>query len=112
MCEQYNIIYIYNTIDTINKEVSPIIPIIIEVLTSPTCSYCPAAVDMARDVANSTQDVLAAEISVATPEGYNKAMSHGVSGVPTILINDKVAFVGVPPSVDALKQVVHSVSTA
>jgi len=48
----------------------------------------------------------------ATPKGYNKAMSHGVSGVPTILINDKVAFVGMPPSADALKQVVRSFSMA
>ena len=27
--------------------------------------------------ANSTQDVLATEISVGTPECYNKTMSHG-----------------------------------
>lgn len=96
----------------INKEVRHIRPILIEVLTSPSCSYCPAAVGMAKQVANSVPDVIATEMSVATPEGYNKAVSHGVSGVPTILINDKVAFVGVPPSVDALKQVVVSASTA
>lgn len=83
-------------------------PIQIEVLTSPSCSYCPLAVNMVKEVANSLPDVIAFETSVSTQEGYKKAVSHGISGVPTILINNKVAFVGVPPSVNSLKQMVLS----
>jgi protein-disulfide isomerase len=67
---------------------------------------------MVKEVANSLPDVIAIETSVSTPQGYQRAVSHGISGVPTILINDKVAFVGVPPSINALKQMVLSVIKA
>jgi|GEM_PF-6605639 len=67
---------------------------------------------MVKEVANSLPGVIAIETSVSTPEGYQRAVSHGISGVPTILINDKVAFVGVPPSINDLKQMVLSVANA
>lgn len=64
---------------------------------------------MVSKVANSLPGVLATETSVSSPEGYKKAISHGVSGVPAIIINDKVAFVGLPPSEKALEEAVLSV---
>ncbi|AIF70176.1 glutaredoxin [Palaeococcus pacificus DY20341] len=70
--------------------------VIIEVLTSPTCPYCPIALQMAQEIGRRYQGVEVRELSVATPEGQRKAMEHNIMGVPTILINNKVEFIGVP----------------
>lgn len=77
-------------------------PVIIEVFTSPTCPHCPGALAMAK--AMQMQDVQVIEISTATPQGYAKAALYGVQAVPTIFINRKRAFVGAPPSLEALRQ--------
>ena len=65
------------------------------VLTSPTCPYCPRAVMLARKMA-ARGLAEAKEVSIATTEGRKLAVRHGIQGVPTILIDGKVAFVGVP----------------
>ena len=67
----------------------------VEVLTSPTCPYCPMAVRLAKEM-EAKGLCNAREISVATPEGMDLARKHSIQGVPTILINGRVAFVGVP----------------
>lgn len=78
-------------------EVKPKKPkVIIEVITSPTCPYCPIAWSMAQEIARKYEGVVAKEVSVATPEGQRKAMEHNIMGTPTILINNRVEFIGVP----------------
>ncbi|WP_052315906.1 thioredoxin family protein [Thermococcus sp. PK] len=69
---------------------------VIEVITSPTCPYCPIAWSMAQEIARKYEGVVAKEVSVATPEGQRKAMEHNIMGTPTILINNRVEFIGVP----------------
>ncbi|AEH24567.1 thioredoxin family protein [Pyrococcus yayanosii] len=68
----------------------------IEVITSPTCPYCPIALAMAQEIARKYKGVVARELSIATPEGRRKAMEHNIMGTPTILINNRVEFIGVP----------------
>jgi len=78
-------------------EVKPKKPkVIIEIITSPTCPYCPIAWAMAQEIARKYEGVVAKEVSVATPEGQRKAMEHNIMGTPTILINNRVEFIGVP----------------
>ncbi|WP_087036963.1 thioredoxin family protein [Thermococcus litoralis] len=78
-------------------EVKPKKPkVIIEIITSPTCPYCPIAWSMAQEIARKYEGVVAKEVSVATPEGQRKAMEHNIMGTPTILINNRVEFIGVP----------------
>ncbi|USS39887.1 thioredoxin family protein [Thermococcus aggregans] len=78
-------------------EVKPKKPkVIIEVITAPGCPYCPIAVQMAKELEKKYEGVVAKEISVATPEGQKKAMEHNIMGTPTILINNRVEFIGVP----------------
>nr|WP_206204023.1 thioredoxin family protein [Thermococcus sp. ES12] len=78
-------------------EVKPKGPkVVIEVITSPGCPYCPIAWAMARELERKYEGVIARELSVATPEGQRKAMEHNILGTPTVLINDRVEFVGVP----------------
>ena len=78
-------------------EVKPKEPrVVIEVITSPGCPYCPIAWAMAQELERKYEGVIARELSVATPEGQRKVMEHGIMGTPTILIDNKVEFIGVP----------------
>jgi thioredoxin 1 len=85
-------------------------PAVIEVFTSPTCPHCPRALEMARLVAIQIPGIQVVEQSTATPHGYAKAALYGVQAVPTIYINGKRAFVGAPPSIEALQQAVTTSS--
>ncbi|ASJ08999.1 glutaredoxin [Thermococcus siculi] len=77
-------------------EVKPKRKVVIEVITSPGCPYCPIAWAMAQEIARKYEGVTARELSVATPEGQRKAMEHNIMGTPTILIDNRVEFIGVP----------------
>ncbi|MDP2765873.1 MAG: thioredoxin family protein [Candidatus Methanoperedens sp.] len=77
---------------------------VIEVFTSPTCPHCPRALSMAKQLAMQMTGILVVELSTATPQGYAKAALYGVQAVPTVFINGKRAFVGAPPSIEALRQ--------
>lgn len=70
--------------------------VLIEVITSPGCPYCPIAWAMTQEIARKYDGVISKEVSVATPEGQRKAMEHTIMGTPTILINSCVEFIGVP----------------
>lgn len=76
---------------------------VIEVFTSPTCPHCPKALLMAKEVAASMPGIQVVEQSTATPQGFAKAALYNVQAVPTVFINGKRAFVGAPPSVEALR---------
>lgn len=79
---------------------------VIEVFTSPTCPHCPRALEMARQLAMHMPGIQVVEQSTATPQGFAKAALYGVQAVPTVYINGKRAFVGAPPSIEALRQAV------
>ena len=83
-------------------------PVVIEVFTSPTCPHCPQALSMARELASQMPGIQAIEVSTGTPQGFAKAALYGVKAVPTVFINRKRAFVGAPPSIEALRQAVKT----
>ena len=83
-------------------------PVVIEVFTSPTCPHCPRALAMAKEVAAQSPGIQVVEQSTATPHGLAKAAFYGVQAVPTIYINGKRAFVGAPPSIEALRQAIKN----
>jgi thioredoxin 1 len=79
---------------------------VIEIFTSPTCPHCPKALEMARHLAMEMPGIQVVEQSTATPQGFARAAFYGVQAVPTLFINGKRAFVGAPPSMEALRQAV------
>jgi thioredoxin 1 len=91
-----------------SEKMAPKRATVIEVFTSPTCPHCPRALLMAKEVAASMPGIQVVEQSTATPQGFAKAAFYGVQAVPTVFINGKRAFVGAPPSVEALRQAVRS----
>jgi len=91
-----------------SEKIAPKRATVIEVFTSPTCPHCPRALLMAKEVAASMPGIQVIEQSTATPQGFAKAAFYDVQAVPTVFINGKRAFVGAPPSVEALRQAVRS----
>lgn len=72
-------------------------PVYIEVVTSPNCVHSPRAMKVAKKAVIKRSDpIILREVSIATEEGMQRAQSFDVRATPTIAINGRVAFVGVP----------------
>lgn len=82
----------------------------IGIFTSPTCPHCPGAVEMVNEIASVRNDIKVEEYSTVTPVGSKMATEHGITGVPTILINgpgyrDTIAFRGTPSKVKLMSAI-------
>ncbi len=80
-------------------------------LTSPTCPYCPMALDVVRRFVEKHKDVVAMEIPVTTDEGLKIAVKYGIRGVPALIINDQAVLMGVP-SISELESIVEKLKPA
>ncbi|HWQ49591.1 MAG TPA: thioredoxin family protein [Methanosarcina sp.] len=65
------------------------------------CTACPAARRLWKDL-KSEYDFEYEEINVETPEGQTLIDKYGIAGVPTTIIDGKVAFTGLPKKADAI----------
>ncbi|MDR2873679.1 MAG: MJ0307 family thioredoxin [Methanobrevibacter sp.] len=75
----------------------------IEVFTSPTCGYCPMAIDVVNQAKEKLQDKINVEIvNVATE--VQRAQDYGIMGVPAIAIDGNIEFVGAPTLDDLLSK--------
>ena len=71
----------------------------IEIYTSPTCPYCPAALKMLKDAVKIYENALdVVNVNIITKEGQTLAAFYNVRATPTIVINNEVKFRGSPPS--------------
>lgn len=78
----------------------------IEVITSPNCPHSQGTMRMAQKVVSKMDAVLLQEVSIVTPFGQEKAAEYGVTAFPSIVIDGKVAFVGVPEE-DGLRFLIY-----
>jgi len=77
----------------------------IEMLSSKTCAYCPAARKMIKKSEKLYPNVLDFfEIDIESAGGQTRAQIFGVQGTPAIAINGILVFRGVPPSQSALNE--------
>lgn len=67
----------------------------IEVFTSPTCPYCPMAVEVVEEAKKDLGDSIEIE-KVDIMEDREKAVNYGLMAVPAIAMNGVVKFVGAP----------------
>jgi thioredoxin 1 len=65
------------------------------------CTACPATRRLWKDL-KSEHDFEYEEIDVETPEGQTLIDKYGIAGVPTTIIDGRVAFVGLPKKADAI----------
>lgn len=73
----------------------------VQVLYTQGCPYCPAAKDLFRGLQKKYKFDYE-EIDATTKEGQELVIKHGIMSVPTVLIDDKVVFVGVPSKEKAI----------
>lgn len=68
------------------------------------CTACPATRRFWKDL-KSEYDFEYEEIDVETPEGQTLIDKYGIAGVPTTIIDGRVAFVGLPKKADAINAI-------
>jgi len=70
--------------------------IIIEIITSPNCVHSPKAVKLLTDLTKKMKGVIVKEVSVITPEGQVMAEEYEIESTPSIAINGRLVFEGLP----------------
>ncbi len=81
-------------------------PIVIKVFTTLTCPHCPTAAAMAHKFA--IENSLIRAEAIDANEFPDLAIKYGVMGVPKVVINEKVEFVGALPEDLFLEQVLKA----
>ncbi|MFQ6051011.1 MAG: thioredoxin family protein [Candidatus Hydrothermarchaeota archaeon] len=77
----------------------------IEVFTTPSCRYCPYALDVVMRASREFDNVIVEEIDVSTKEGKKRARDLNVLNTPTIAINGTIYFSGVPSKKAVVKAI-------
>jgi small redox-active disulfide protein 1 len=67
----------------------------VEVFTSPSCPYCPMAIELVDEVKKDMGDQLEVE-KIDISINQEKAVEYGLMAVPAIALNGVVKFVGAP----------------
>ncbi len=67
----------------------------VEVFTSPSCPYCPMAVQVVEEVEKEMPNDLEVE-KIDIMKDREKAIEYGLMAVPAIALNGVVRFVGAP----------------
>jgi small redox-active disulfide protein 1 len=76
----------------------------VEIFSSPTCKYCPQAVEIVKKVSSEFNGkVEVREVDITSIAGFHKVLDYDILSVPTIAVNGKVKFVGVPREEDVRK---------
>ena len=71
----------------------------IEIYTSPTCPYCPAAIRMLQKAIDIYgKEIEVTKIDITTPNGEELATYYEIKATPTIVMNGIVKYRGAPPS--------------
>ena len=82
-------------------------PVHLQVLVSPTCPYCPAAVGSAHALAMASDNIIADMVETSTfPHLVNK---YNVKGVPHTVINEKEGVVGAVPEVELVQKILQTI---
>jgi glutaredoxin-like protein len=82
-------------------------PVHLQVLISPTCPYCPAAVRTAHRFAMASANITAD--MVETSEFPHLAVKYNVQGVPHTVINEDHSVIGPKPEIDFAKEVLAAI---
>ena len=67
----------------------------LEVFTSPSCPYCPMAIEVVDAVKKEMPDDIEVE-KIDIMQNREKAIEYGLMAVPAVAINGTVKFVGAP----------------
>jgi len=73
----------------------------VEVFVSPTCSFCPMAVEIIKRIEEDV-DIDVEYLDII--ESRTRALEYGLMAVPAIAIDGKIKFVGVPEEEELRKE--------
>jgi thioredoxin 1 len=76
----------------------------VEVFTSPSCPYCPMAVELVEEVKKEMPDDLEVE-KIDIMSDREKAVKYNLMAVPAIALNGVVKFVGAPTKEELVEAV-------
>jgi len=76
----------------------------VQLVYTKMCPHCPPAKELFRELKKQYKFDYK-EIDVVTPEGQKLVIKHSIMSVPTVVINDTVAFVGVPSKEKAIQAI-------
>lgn len=78
----------------------------VEVFVSDTCPHCPGAVVVANEAKEVLGDKMDVEIlNVGDNENRQRALDYQIMAVPTIAVNNEVAFVGAPTTEQLIEKI-------
>lgn len=81
----------------------------VEVFTSPSCPYCPMAVQVVEEVEKEMPNDLEVE-KIDIMVDREKAIEYGLMAVPAIALNGVVRFVGAPNKDELLSAIKEELS--
>ena len=67
----------------------------VQLVYTKSCVFCPTAKAMFKDL-KKTHKFDYEEIDATTPEGQKLAMKYSIMAVPTVIVDGKVMWVGIP----------------
>lgn len=60
---------------------------LLQIFTSPVCPYCPAALQLVKELGKEREDVDVKEHNLMTEEGRRLALAYNITSTPTILVS-------------------------
>jgi thioredoxin len=76
----------------------------IEVFTSPSCPYCPMAIEVVDQVKKEMGDKIDVE-KINIMDDRQKAIEYGLMAVPAVAINGLVKFIGAPEKEELVRAI-------
>ena len=76
----------------------------VQLVYTKMCPHCPPAKELFRELEKEYRFDYK-EIDAMTPEGQKLVEKHSIMSVPTVIINDTVAFVGLPSKEKAIQAI-------
>ena len=76
----------------------------VQVVYTQLCPFCPPVKELFRSL-KKEYDFDYEEIDATTEKGQELVQKHTIMSVPAVLVNDVVAFVGVPPKEKAIEAI-------
>ena len=78
----------------------------VEVFVSDSCPHCPGAVVVANEAKEVLGDQMDVEIlNIGVDENRQRALDYQIMAVPTIAVNNEVAFVGAPTKEQLIEKI-------
>ena len=78
----------------------------LRLFTLPNCPKCPAAKELAKEIADSRSDVIIEVLDMSQPENLTTALMLQIASTPSFALDEDVIAVGEVPSLEELNELI------